>query len=319
MKCGKPDRFAAQFDAFGMVRHPVFAHRNQAQRGEMNKVNDWGCTVSWAPDQPGAFPVHTPETIVIKDMAKWRDYVKAPPTKYSEAEWEPFIQQIESIDRTQQFATVMMIPGIFEICHYLGEITNIMYAFYDYPEELKDLIKYITEWELRTAEDICHYLKPEVVFHHDDWGTQRSTFMSADTFGEFFLEPYKQVYGFFKDHGVRYVVHHSDSYAATLVPYMIDMGVDVWQGTMLSNDIPALIEKYKGQITFMGGIDSSLVDYEDWTEEAIFDVVRRVCTDCGPLGFAPCTSQGGSFSSYPGVYEAVRDAIHAFSAEYFAK
>ena len=30
--------------------------------------------------------------------------------------------------------------------------------------------------------------------------------------------------------GVDVIVHHSDSYAATLVPYMIEMGIDVWQG-----------------------------------------------------------------------------------------
>lgn len=43
---GKPERFANQYDAFKMIRNPILAHRNQATRGEINKINDWGCTVS---------------------------------------------------------------------------------------------------------------------------------------------------------------------------------------------------------------------------------------------------------------------------------
>ena len=49
---GKPERFANQYDAFKMIRNPILAHRNQATRGEINKINDWGCTVSWEEGQP---------------------------------------------------------------------------------------------------------------------------------------------------------------------------------------------------------------------------------------------------------------------------
>ena len=45
-------------------------------------------------------------------------------------------------------------------------------------------------------------------------------------FEEFILPSYKKIYGYYKSHGVELIVHHSDSYAATLVPYMIDMGID---------------------------------------------------------------------------------------------
>jgi hypothetical protein len=66
---------------------------------------------------------------------------------------------------------------------------------------------------------------------------------------------------------VELVVHHSDGYAATLVPAMIEMGIDVWQGCFSTNDIPDLIKKYGGKISFMGGIENHLVDFEGWTEE----------------------------------------------------
>ncbi len=35
---------------------------------------------------------------------------------------------------------------------------------------MHELIDYLTEYELSHAEEICMYLKPDALFHHDDWG-----------------------------------------------------------------------------------------------------------------------------------------------------
>jgi uroporphyrinogen-III decarboxylase len=97
--------------------------------------------------------------------------------------------------------------------------------FYEEPEAMKELIAYITDYELRYAEVLTRYLKPDAIFHHDDWGTQYSFFISPAMFHEFILPSYKKIYGFYKSHGVELIVHHSDSYAANLVPMMIEMAV----------------------------------------------------------------------------------------------
>ena len=68
--------------------------------------------------------------------------------------------------------------------------------------------------------------------------------MSVNMFNDFFLDAYKEIYGYYKSHGVEYVVHHSDSYAATLVPSMIEMGIDVFQGCMETNKVDELLKKY---------------------------------------------------------------------------
>jgi len=71
-----------------------------------------------------------------------------------------------------------------------------------------------------------------------------NSFVSPDMFEEFFLPAYKKIYGFYKANGVELIVHHSDSYAANLVPHMIEMGIDIWQGVMTTNNIPDLIKQY---------------------------------------------------------------------------
>ena len=157
---------------------------------------------------------------------------------------------------------------------------------------MHELIDFLTEWELKYAEQICRYLKPDAVFHHDDWGSQISTFVSPEMFREFIKPAYEKIYGYFKSHGVEIIVHHSDSYAATLVPDMIDMGIDVWQGVMNTNNIPELIEKYGGKITFMGGIDSASVDRPDWTPKLAAEEVQKTCKNCGTRYFIPNLSRG---------------------------
>ena len=317
IKRGNPERFANQYDAFAFVRNPILKYRNQAKPGEIDKINDWGCTVSWPIGQPGAFPNHREDLIVMPDITHWKETVHAPKSIYPESEWEEFIEQAEKIDRKKQFVTAMELPGVFELTHYLGEITRILADFYEHPQEMKDLIKYITEWELNIAEGICTYIKPDAMFHHDDWGTNTSTFLAPDMFAEFFLDSYKQIYGYYHDHGVKYVVHHSDSYAETLVPYMIEMGINVWQGVMSTNDIPKMIDQYGDKITFMGGVDSTIVDVPDWSPEKIRAQVKKTCDENGPLSFIPCQTQGLNLSSYPEVYGEIGKAISEYSTEYF--
>ena len=318
MRGGNPDRFVNGYEALGLVMGSPFGKRNPNPKpGELNVVNAWGITKSWPKGTPGAFPVHTPDKIVIKDIEEWQKYVKVPRVKYDAEEWEPFIEMAEKVDRNEQFVTAYFAPGVFEQCHYLMEIQNCLMAFYEYPDEMHELIDCITQFELDYAAEVCKYMKPEALFHHDDWGSQISTFLSPDMFREFIKPAFMKIYHFYKDHGVQLIVHHSDSYAATLVPDMIDMGIDVWQGVMRTNNIPELIKQYGGRITFMGGIDSATVDYEGWTEEEIAKQVRAACESCGTKYFIPCTSQGLPISTFPGVYEAVSREVDKMSKEMF--
>ena len=318
MKGGHPDRFVNQYEAFAILMGSPFGNRNPNPKlGEHNVVNAWGVTKSWPVGTPGAFPVHTADKIVIKDIENWRDYVKVPRVVYDAQEWEPFIEAAEKVDRNEQFVTPFFAPGVFEQCHYLMEIQNCLIAFYENPDEMHELIDCITQFELDYAAELCKYVKPDALFHHDDWGSQVSTFLSPDMFREFIKPAYMKIFGYYKDHGVQVIVHHSDSYAATLVPDMIDMGIDIWQGVMNTNNIPELIRQYGGQITFMGGIDSATVDFPQWTEEIVAEQVRKACESCGKLYFIPNASQGLPMSTYPGVYEALSREIDNMSKEMF--
>ena len=315
---GNPERFVNQYEALRLLFHPhMMFSAPPLTKGGPDVVNAWGVTNSFPDYVPGGFPVHTPDKIVVKDIEHWREYVKAPSLKFTDEQWAAAKAMYDEVDSTQAYKGVFVAPGLFEHTHHMCEITNALTYYLTDPDEMHDFIAYITDWELELAEGICTHLKPDALFHHDDWGSESSTFLSPDMFAEFFVEPYKKIYGYYHDHGAELVIHHSDSYAATLVPYMIEMGIDIWQGCMESNDVPALVKKYGGQISFMGGIDNKSVDFTGWTQEDARKIVRKVCDECGSKYFIPCITQGGPGSLYKGTYMALTEEIDNYNREVF--
>lgn len=315
IKGGSPDRVVNMYEAVTLLFHPFLMHSPMCQKGQSLVKNAWGVYNSFPENTPGAFPVQDEEHLVIKDIDHWQDYVHAPSLKFTDEEWAMMKEQYDKVDGTKTYKASFVAPGLFEQCHHMGEISNILMAMYESPDELKDLIKLLTDWELELAEGICTNLHPDCIFHHDDWGSQKSTFMSPAMFEEFYVEPYKEIYKYYHDHGVELIIHHSDSYAATLVPDMIDMGIDVWQGCFSTNNIPELIQKYGGKISFMGGIENRLVDFDGWSAENNREVIRKTIEECGNKYFIPCIAQGGPGSVFPGVYQSMSDEIDAYNTE----
>ncbi|MCL2339875.1 MAG: uroporphyrinogen decarboxylase, partial [Actinomycetia bacterium] len=312
-----PDRYVNQYEAINLLVHPAMMASPFPEKGGAPIVNAWGVTNQWPEGTPGGFPIHNPDTIVIKDIEHWKDYVKVPSLKFPNELWDAAKGMFAAADNNLAYNAAFVAPGLFEQCHHLSEIKNALTYYYTNPDEMHELIKVLTEYELEMAEGICSNLHPDAVFHHDDWGTEINSFISPDMFAEFFVEPYKQIYGYYHEHGCELVIHHCDSYAANLVPYMIEMGIDVWQGAMEKNDVPALRKKFAGQITFMGGINNSSIDLVGWDQALADRLVAGVCPDKNTADFIPCITQGGPGSTVPGTYMALAKAIDNRNVELF--
>ena len=319
IKGGKPDRFVKQFEYQEWLNDPLFPVYFGNIVPGTEWINGWGVKNIFPVGMPGPFPSCEGEDKVCKDITKWKEYVKAPEVVLPAEAWKEAAAQAESIDRKERFVTAKIFCGVFEKLHYLMGMEDAMINFYDEPEAMHELIDYLTDWEIKVAEETIKYCHPDALFHHDDWGSQRSLFLSKEMFDEFLLPAYKKIYGYWKDNGVEVIIHHSDSYAADLVPEMIEMGVDVYQGVVSSNNIPELIKKYGGQISFMGGLDNGKYDREDWTREKVRAGIRELLETAGSAYLIPALTMGGPESTYPGLYDAVSEIVSEFDAQYFGK
>ncbi len=314
IKGGNPDRFVNQYEFLDIILEAPL--RSRPKPGEII-TNEWGITYNWPKDQMGPFPIHDDKHRVLQDITKWKEIVKAPSVEFSDDRWAAAVKHADSVDREDRFVTVFFASGTFEMTHNLMGMEDAMMMLYEEPDYMHELIAYLTDYEMRYAEQIIDRIKPDALFHHDDWGGQIASFLSPDMFKEFYLEPYKKAYKFWKDNGVELIVHHSDSYAANLVPHMIEMGIDIWQGVMTTNNTPELIKQYGDRISFMGEVDSGPLDHPDWKREDIFEHVKKACETCGKHYFIPCLTQGLNISSFPGVYDAATEAINEMSKKMF--
>lgn len=315
---GNPDRFVNSYEFMKIAFGPNILGNPMPTYGQLNVVNSWGVTYSYPEGTPGPFPLDTPDVVLIDDIEGWKEYLKAPSTDYPDALWEVSQGMMDAIDDDKAFKACFVAPGLFEQVHAFMGITEALVAYMTNEDEMADMLKYLTEWELQVAEQLCSHLHPDAILHHDDWGSEQNSFLRPEMFEEYFVEHYKQIYQYYHDHGVEIIVHHSDSYCANLIDYMIEMGIDIWQGCMRSNNVPELVQKYKGQpITFMGNIDNKQVDFEGWTVEDCEKAALLAVEGMEPNQYIPSITQGGPGSVYPGTYMELIKAVDAYNAKRF--
>lgn len=311
----KQDAFVNEWEPYGNVFNPLMGATLTAKLGETVK-DPWGVTVYWGEDEPGVMPIINEDTKVLKDITEWREYVHAPNLAEMDLDWSAAREQASQIRDQGRLAMSLMATGLFEQSHYLMGFEDTLMNLLMEPEDMHDFLDYLLEYKMTYARLLVENLHPDILLHHDDWGSKTSLFMSPDTWREFFKDRYKRFFDYFHENGVL-IMHHSDSYCEPIVQDMIDIGIDIWQGVLPTNDIPKLQREFGKKIVFMGGIDSG-IDVKDYDETQIREEVRRACREYAPGGsFIPSITYGAAGSIFPGVDDIVMDEINKQNAIYF--
>ncbi len=318
-KGGQPDRLACCYNAFKVIDgDPVFHYlRDNRVRGT-DSFDRWGTLISFPETQPFAIPIVTQENQVIQDIEKWRDYVKVPDLRANCTDWDEALKNKAAIDKEQYLTLIPMGTGLFEQLHMLMTFEDTLCNLLMYPDEIHELIEVITDYRLEYMKLIVDNLHPDAILPHDDFGSKKSLFMAPDTWREFFKEPYRKLYSYLHDNDVL-VLHHADSFGEPIVEDLVDIGLDVWQGVLPTNDIVKLTKQLDGRMALMGGIDS-VIDRADVSEAEIRTEVKRVCTEYGDLpDFIPSYTYGGPGTIFPEVEPIIVDEIERYNTEHFGR
>ena len=311
----QPERQLKQYEALHMCLYdPINTYlRGNRKRGTVS-VDRWGTTISFPEDAPGAMPLNHGELAVCRDITHWCDTVHAPDIEGSCTEgWEECRKKARDAAGDEQLVAGFMGTGIFEQCHFLMGFEPTLTNLYEHPNEMHELIEYITEYRLRYVKMLIDNLRPDVIFSHDDWGTRDALFMKPDMWREFFKEPYRRFYGYIRSRGC-IAVHHADSYLVPIVDDMAEIGIQVWQGTLPENDIPALQRHLRGKLVLMGGMGAA-IDRGDASGEEILAYARKRLKECCPGGyFIPSITYGVPGAVYPHVDRYINQAIDEYNA-----
>lgn len=289
----------------------------RAQPGK-TVVDGWGVSHFWGENEPGVMPIINDETKAIKDICNWKRDIKSPDITGATLDWSQALEMQKQACDSGKLSMTLMATGLFEQAHYLMGFEDTLMNLLVEPEAMHELLDYITEYKLNYCRLVVENLKPDVVLWHDDWGSKSNLFMSADTWREFFKPRYMKIYSYLKENGI-IILHHADSVCELIIDDMMEIGIDIWQGVLPQNDIPAIQKKTKGKMLLMGGVDAAVVDHKEFDEEVIRAEVRRACDEYVPGGgFIPCLTYGAPGSIYAGVDDIILGEIEKISPKYFA-
>ncbi len=313
---GKPERQLKQYEAMHFVLdNPAMNYLNAARKPGTTYQDRFGTTIMFPENSPGPTPHITPENKVVKDITRWRETVHAPDLwalcADDEEGWARARAEAERGRQKGKLVTFLMGTGIFEQCHFLMGFEDTLTNLYEHPDEMHELIDYITDYRLRYIQLVIEKLRPDLILSHDDWGTKDSLFMKAEMWRAFYKEPYRKFYGYIRSQGV-IAMHHADSYLVPIIEDMVEIGIQGWQGVLPENNVAALLEQLQGRMLLMGGI-GAVIDRADATPEEISAYVRDVLEVCCPRGhYVPCITYGA-----PGaVFGQVDPAINQTIAQY---
>ncbi len=312
---GKPERQLKQYEALHVVLNdPINSYLREGRGRGRTNVDRWGVTIMWPEDAPGPMPHITPETKACPDITRWREYVHAPDLEANcTSGWEDCAEAARKAAGASRIIAGFMGTGIFEQCHYLMGFEDTLTNLYEHPEQMHQLIDYITDYRIRFVKLLIDGLAPDMIFSHDDWGAKDSLFMKPEMWREFFKEPYRRFYGYIRSRGV-IALHHADSYLAPIVEDMAEIGIQVWQGVLPDNDIPALQQRLKGRMTLMGGIGAA-IDRQDASEEEIRSYVSSALKAYCPGGhFIPSITYGLAGTVFPHVDPIIDDEIDKYNS-----
>jgi uroporphyrinogen decarboxylase len=197
--------------------------------------------------------------------------------------WDELVQ----IYRDRDWPLVIGGPflGAFSSLRDLFGFENLMYAFFDSPDLIRDVLSHLTALWLGLFEEVLADVDVDYAYFWEDMSYKSGSMVSPRIFREFLLPVYQRINGFFREHGIDIVLLDTDGNVWGLIPLFLEGGVtglypfEVRAGM----DVAEVRAKYP-QLQMMGGIDKNALTAGP---EAIDAELARVAPVVGTGGYIP--------------------------------
>ena len=219
-------------------------------------------------------------------------------------------ERARAVDRDAAFLRGSHRETLWERCYNLVGMSNLMIAFSDAPEAVRELFHRVMDFQLGIAR---HYLSVGIEFASlgDDLGHQHGLLFSPEILDEFFVPEYRRLTVLYREHGVL-IGFHSCGHVEPILDMFMDIGVNVLNPIQATaNDLDAVRAKTQGRMVLQGGVSTHRImigpieDIRRETRHRLWQLGRDGGYFCGP-------DQGMPFPE-PHI-QALRDTRDAFGA-----
>jgi uroporphyrinogen decarboxylase len=145
--------------------------------------------------------------------------------------------------------------SLYERAWTLRGMENLMMDFIDHPDFVRELLRAICDYNIAQVERAMTY-DIDAVYFGDDWGQQQGLQMGPQLWHAFIYPELKRMYRTVRDAG-KYVFIHSCGDVDELFDDLIDIGLNCFNPFQPEvMDVAALVPRYRGRLTFHGGLST---------------------------------------------------------------
>jgi uroporphyrinogen decarboxylase len=241
-------------------------------------MDEWGTRWGHRPGGVGATPVDVP----IKDWSQLDDFLAHKMPDPNAPGRLASVAPLLSAHGERKYCVGVVHLTIFERLHCLRGMGNTFVDLCTNESEVCRLCEALADYALELARRWCE-TPVSGIFLTDDWGSQTGLMISLNMWRKFFKPHYRRIFDEIHRLG-RDIIFHSCGNVMSIIPDLIDLGVDVLDpvqpGAM---KIEEVARQFGGRISFCGGIDDQRL--EAYTPEEVKEVVRRTAGTLGsPFG-----------------------------------
>jgi Uroporphyrinogen decarboxylase (URO-D) len=177
--------------------------------------------------------------------------------------------------------------GIYHPTRYLMGPVQLLYAFHDDPELVRDIMNHLADLQIYLIDKVLNEVQVDFCYACEDLGFKTSSFISPAMFREFMLPCYRRLTGMLRDHGVKIMVVDSDGYNWKLIPLFIEGGVTCMGPMEVAAGMDVVeVRKAFPKFQIIGGIDKRIM--AEGSPAIDLELERKVPPLVKDGGYIPC-------------------------------
>ena len=242
--------------------------------GSKDRKNIWGVPME-SVAAVGGFALPKPGHFILKDIADWREVIKAP--DISGVDWDATVKKdLENLPYNRENVAVYLYAngGYFQdLMGFMG-FTEGLIAMNTEPDEVLELFNYMHKFYMTILENYIDRVKPDVLHLGDDTAAEMAPFISPEMFRALLLPLYDDLARLARNRGIP-ISFHNCGKCGVFFNDLVRIGVNAWEPVQLSNDILEIQKKFGRNLVIGGGWEGrGRLIADDVTDEEIRESVR---------------------------------------------
>ena len=196
----------------------------------------------------------------VVDRATWeafkRERLQADAPGRFPANWPQLLDHY----RRRDFPLVLGGPflGVFSALRTLFGFEQLMYAFFDQPDLIDDVLEHLTTLWLSLFEEALAQTDVDYVYYWEDMSYKRGPMVSPKVFARFLAPRYRRINQFFRARGIDIILVDTDGDVWELIDWFQEVGISgLYPFEVRAGMDVAAVRQAHPRLQMLGGINKT--------------------------------------------------------------